>query len=97
VNLKHLIESMIHDLPSYLGSLQHKLVTAAGGTSAVYNLRDYLPETVQDTFTLLQSFPWVDTVSFLALFLLFVERCFIVYAWYKRAKRGDYDEGKPQQ
>ena len=96
MNLKQLTENMIHDLPNYLGSLQHKLVTAAGGTSAIYNIRDYLPDPVHDTFMLIQAFPWMDTVSFLALFLLFVERCFIVYAWYRRTKRGDYDEGKPE-
>lgn len=96
MNLKHLIDQMIHDLPAYLGSVQHKIVTAAGGTSAVYNIRDYLPEPVSDVIQAAVDFPWMDTVSFLALFLLFIERCFIVYAWYKRTKRGDYDEGKPQ-
>lgn len=96
MNLKHLIDQMIHDLPTYLGSVQHKIVTAAGGTSAVYNIRDYLPEPVQDVMHAAVNFPWMDTVSFLALLLLFIERCFIVYAWYKRTKRGDYDEGKPQ-
>jgi hypothetical protein len=97
VNVRQLIDQMIHDLPAYLGSVQHKVVTAAGGTSAVYNVRDYLPEPVHDVIQALASFPWVDTVSFLALLLLFIERCFIVYAWYKRTKRGDYDEGKPQK
>lgn len=96
MNLKQLTENMIHDLPNYLGSLQHKVVTAAGGTSAVYNLRDYLPEPVHDTLLIIQEFPWMDTISFLALLLLFIERCFIVYAWYRRTKRGDYDEGKPE-
>ena len=96
MNLKQLTENMIHDLPNYLGSLQHKLVTAAGGTSAIYNVRDYLPDPVHDAFTLIQAFPWMDTISFLALLLLFVERCFIVYAWYRRTRRGDYDEGKPE-
>jgi hypothetical protein len=97
VNLKHLTEQMIHDLPTYLGSIQHKIVTAAGGTSAVYNIRDYLPSPVHDVIQAVSEFPWVDTVSFLALLLLFIERCFILYAWYKRVKRGDYDEGKPQK
>ena len=97
MNVRQLIDQMIHDLPAYLGSVQHKLVTAAGGTSAVYNVRDYLPEPVHDVIQAFASFPWVDTVSFLALLLLFIERCFIVYAWYKRTKRGDYDEGKPQK
>ena len=88
---------MAHDLPAYLGSIQHKVVTAAGGTSAVYNIRNYLPEPFHNTIQAIAEFPWMDAISFLALFLLFVERCFIVYAWYKRTKRGDYDEGKPQK
>lgn len=97
MNVKQLIDQMIHDLPTYLSSAQHKIVTAAGGTSAVYNIRDYLPEPLHETIQAIADFPWMDTISFLALLLLFIERCFIVYAWYKRTKRGDYDEGKPQQ
>ena len=97
MNVKHLIDQMIHDSPAYFSGIQHKVVTAAGGTSAIYNVRDYLPKPVHDAIQAVAEFPWVDTISFLALILLFIERGFIVYAWYKRTKRGDYDEGKPQQ
>lgn len=99
--MKHEIKSAINHLlehmPDYTSTATHKIITAAGGTSAVYNIRDWLPDWMESTIDSVASFPWMNTLSAVALILLIIERTFIAWAWYRRWKRGDYSDKKPQE
>ena len=91
-SMKGLLEHMISNVHDYTGTLTHKAITAAGGTSAVYNLRDYFPRPVNDAIDSIASFPWIDTLSFIALLLLVIERSFIVWARIREHRRGEVTE-----
>jgi hypothetical protein len=83
-----LLDHMINNVHDYTSTLTHKAITAAGGTSAVYNLRSYLPDFANDAINHVANFPWMDLLSFVALLLLVVERSFIVWARWREHKRG---------
>jgi hypothetical protein len=86
-SMKSLLNHMIDNVHDYTSTITHKMITAAGGTSAVYNLRDYLPEPVNHTINFVLAFPWMDFLSAIALILLIVERSFIVWARWREHKR----------
>ena len=86
-SIRSLISHMIDNVHDYTSTLTHKAITAAGGTSAVYNLRDYLPEPIDNAINHIAAFPWMDLLSFMALLLLVIERSFIVWARYREHKR----------
>jgi hypothetical protein len=96
-NLKQIVNHLLESVPEYTTTATHKIITATGGASAVYNVRDWLPEWASSSIDSLASFPWMSTLSAIALILLIVERCFIVWAWYRRIKRNDYSDKKPQE
>ena len=91
-SMKSLLAHMINNVHEYTGTLTHKAITAAGGTSAVYNLRDYFPKPVNNAIDSIASFPWVDTLSFVALLLLVIERSFIVWARIREHRRSEATE-----
>jgi len=86
-NVKSIVDHMMINVHDYTSTLTHKAITAAGGTSAVYNLRDYLPDFANDAINHVANFPWMDLLSFVALLLLVVERSFIVWARWREHKR----------
>jgi tRNA A37 threonylcarbamoyltransferase TsaD len=88
-SMNQLIDHMISNVHDYTSTLTHKAITAAGGTSAVYNLRDYLPDPVNHVINHIAAFPWMDLLSFVALLLLVIERTFIVWARYREHKRSE--------
>lgn len=88
-SMKELLEHMISNVQAYTSTLTHKAITAAGGTSAVYNLRDYLPDPVNNAINHVAAFPWMDLLSFVALVLLVVERSFIVWARIREHRRSE--------
>jgi len=88
-SMKGLLDHMITNVHDYTGTLTHKAITAAGGTSAVYNLRDYLPDPINNAITHIGAFPWMDLLSFIALLLLVVERSFIVWARIREHRRSE--------
>lgn len=88
-SMRELLDHMISNVHDYTSTLTHKAITAAGGTSAVYNLRDYLPDPINSAITHVAAFPWMDLLSFIALLLLVVERSFIVWARIREHKRSE--------
>lgn len=96
---------MIADTGTYVQTLQHKLITYIGGTSAVYQLRndiadwtpDFLvsaiPDVVSEFFfasvDAIANFEFIEFLSGLAVLLLVVERFFIALGKYRSWKRGD--------
>lgn len=96
-NLRNLVNHLLESVPEYTSTATHKMITAAGGTSAVYNARGWLPDWASDAIDSVASFPWMSTLSAVALIMLVIERAFILWAWYRRYKRGDYSDKKPQE
>lgn len=96
-NLRNLVNHILESVPDYTSTATHKLITAAGGTSAVYNLRDWLPSWAHESINTVAAFPWMNFLSTIALIMLVIERAFILWAWYRRYKRGDYSDTKPQE
>jgi len=96
-NLKQIVNHLLESVPDYTTTATHKIITATGGASAVYNVRGWLPDWASDTIDSVASFPWMNFLSAIALFLLVIERMFILWAWYRRYKRGDYSDKKPQE
>ncbi len=96
-NLKNLLHHLLESVPDYTTTATHKIITATGGASAVYNVRGWLPDWFSDAIDGVISFPWMGFLSAIALILLVIERAFIVWAWNRRRKRGDYSDKKPQE
>lgn len=96
-SLKHLIQTVTVDTGAYMQTLQHKVITYAGGTSAIYQLRDtfsqWLPDPavnlITDIFSFIAAFPMMNFLSGLAVFLLVVERFFIAVGKYRAWRRGE--------
>lgn len=88
------------DLPSYLSSIQYKLVTWIGGMSLGYQASidsTFISHTfLMPVFEFLWGIDWVNTFTAYATIALGIERTFVLIAWVKRFRRGDYNEGKPQ-
>lgn len=91
-SLRHLIETVTSDTGAYVQTLQHKVITYVGGTSAIYQMRDtlsnWLPDwivnPVSDAFSFIAQFPFMDILSALAVILLIIERLFIINDWISR-------------
>lgn len=98
-SVKHLISTITNDTAAYMQTIQHKFLTYAGGTSAIYQLRDtlhdWLPSWIVDPiyfiFEIIASVPWMDMLSAIAVLLLIVERFFIAAGkymdWQERRKQ----------
>ena len=96
---------MAADTATYMQTLQHKLITYIGGTSAVYQLRDRIvdwtpdfisnniPDWLSDLFFFLvhiiSNFEFIEFLSGLAVLLLVIERIFINLIKYRAWRRGD--------
>lgn len=104
LNLKQHLNETIHiltiDFQHYVHSAYYKLVTWIFGGSiayqASYEAESYLPDFIIPIAEWLWSVNWINTLTFYAMLCLGVERTFVCVAWYKRFKRGDYNEGKPR-
>ena len=86
-SVKHLIETITADTGAYMQTFQHKFITYAGSTSAIYQLRerlenwlpDWLTDPVSSVFHFVASFPMMDFLSGTAVLLLVIERGFIIH------------------
>lgn len=102
-NLKQHLNDLTHmatsDFSHYAQSVQYKLFTWIGGGSVAYQAsheaESYLPDFIMPAVEWLWSVDWLNTFTTYAVLALCVERTFVAWAWYKRFKRGDYNEGKP--
>lgn len=74
-------------ITEYSHTLTSKAVAVVGGTSAVSHTPagSYIAGAL-DWF---MGWPWMETLSYIAVILLIIERGFIVWAWYQRSKKGD--------
>jgi hypothetical protein len=105
ISIKHALQDaanhLSNDIPQYINSLMHKSFTWIGGASAAYQLSptgsDYIPDFLMPLFSWLWHLDWLQLFSTYAVLALCVERTFVLWAWYRRAMRGDYDAGKPQE
>ena len=86
-SVKHLIETITADTGAYMQTFQHKFITYAGSTSAIYQLRerlenwlpDWLTDPISSAFVFLSNFPMMDFLSGTAVLLLVIERGFIIH------------------
>ncbi len=103
--IKHAMHDVLNhlanDMPQYINSFIHKSFTWVGGASAAYQLSssgaDYIPDVLIPIFNWLWHINWLQLFSSYAIIALGIERTFVLWAWYRRVKRGDYDEKKPQE
>ena len=104
-SVKHLVQTVTADTGAYMQTIQHKVLTYAGGTSALYQLRDtlhanlpsWLVDPIYFIFDILASIPWMDFLSAIAVLLLIVERFFIAigkYMDWKERRRAAKEESQ---
>lgn len=74
-------------ITEYSHTLTSKLLAVVGGTSAVSHTS--LGEKIAGAFDWFVSWPWMETLSYIAIILLIIERAFIVWAWNNKRKRGE--------
>jgi len=74
-------------ITDYSHTLTSKALAVIGGTSAISHTS--IGGWFADAFNWLQSWPWMETLSYVAIMLLLIERGFICWAWYRRYKRGE--------
>ena len=74
-------------ITEYSHTLTSKIVAIVGGTSAV----SHTPAGgwVADTVDWFIAWPWMETLSYIAIVLLIIERAFIVWAWNRKRQRGE--------
>ena len=97
--MRHNLTELTNWLLSIQSTISHKLWTiATGGTAAytagsaaVHSEGSGVIEKVTYFFT---NMTLMEFLSIIAILMLIAERAFILWAWNKRRKRGDYDEGK---
>lgn len=74
-------------ITDYSHTLTSKALAVVGGTSAVSHTS--FGGWLTDAFDWFLSFPWMTTLSYVAIILLIIERGFIVWAWNNKRKRGE--------
>ena len=74
-------------ITEYSHTMTSKALAVVGGTSAV----SHTPAGgwIKDATDWFINWPWMSTLSYIAIMLLIVERGFIVWAWYQKHKRGE--------
>ena len=74
-------------ITEYSHTLTSKIVAIVGGTSAV----SHTPagSWIADTVKWFTEWPWMSTLSYIAIILLIIERGFIVWAWNRKRQRGE--------
>lgn len=73
-------------ISEYSHTMLSKVVGTAGAAGAGAQLSSGWLDAVHDA---LYNFPWLNTLSAIAVILLIIERGFIVWAAYRKHKRGD--------
>jgi hypothetical protein len=74
-------------ITDYSHTLTSKALAVVGGTSAISHTR--FGDWIADTVIWFKTWPWMETLSYIAIILLLIERGFICWAWYRRYKRGE--------
>lgn len=74
-------------ITDYSHTLTSKALAVVGGTSAVSHTK--AGDWFADTFNWFINWPWLETLSSVAVIMLIIERGFILWAWYNRYKRGE--------
>lgn len=74
-------------ITDYSHTITSKALAVVGGTSAVSHTS--VGGWFKDSLDWLLAFPWMTTLSYIAIILLIIERSFIVWAWINRRKRGE--------
>jgi hypothetical protein len=97
--VKHNLNELTEWLLSIQTTISHKVWTLVTGTGAAYTAGSAAANAEGSGFfeRMLDFFINISVMEFLsmiALIMLIIERGFILWAWNKRRKRGDYDEGK---
>lgn len=74
-------------ITDYSHTLTSKALAVVGGTSAVSHTKagDWLA----NTFDWFINWPWLETLSTIAVIMLIIERGFILWAWRNKYKRGE--------
>lgn len=71
----------------YSHTMTSKAVTVIGGASAVSQTS--FGGWVANAVDWFHSWPWMTTLSYVAIILLIIERGFIVWAWNRKRRRGE--------
>lgn len=80
------LNGVANSLIEYSHTLTSKVLAAVGATSA----GTYITSKWYDpVYQFLIDWPWMGTLSFCAIVLLVIERTFIVWAWWRKYKRGE--------
>lgn len=79
--------NLANAITDYSHTLTSKALAVVGGTSAISHTS--IGGWVRDLSEWFLSFPWMSTLSYIAIILLIIERGFIVWAWNNRRKRGE--------
>lgn len=74
-------------ITDYSHTLTSKALAVVGGTSAVSNTR--VGDWLSDKFHWFIHWPWMETLSTVAVLMLIIERGFILWAWNNKRKRGE--------
>ena len=71
----------------YSHTMTSKAVTVVGGTSAVSQTP--AGAWLAGAMDWFMTWPWMTTLSYVAIVLLIVERGFIIWAWNNKRRRGE--------
>lgn len=78
---------LVNAITDYSHTLTSKFLAIAGGTSAVSHTR--IGDWFSGAFDWFAAWPWMETLSYVAIIMLIIERGFILWAWRNRIKRGE--------
>lgn len=82
---KNELATMVLDHSQTIAS---KVNLAIGGTAAISQTP--AGSWLADALNWFMAWPWMTALSYVAIILLIVERVFIVWAWNRKRKRGEF-------
>lgn len=80
-------EYFINHLAQYAQTWFHKMITITGSAGLIWQNKDWLPDWLNYSITVVFGFPFMSFFSGLAIILLCVERLTMIYFRYRRDKR----------
>lgn len=87
--MTNVVTSLTGGFEHYTHSFFYKFMTYAGGGVAVIKF-SWAPDWFNGALSYTLSLPWVSIIANTCLVLLFIERSFICWAWYRKWKRREF-------
>ena len=80
-----------NDLANIITDYSHTIISKVVGTTGGFAalMQTSIGTKINEAVDWFTSWPWMETLSYVAILLLIIERAFIVWAWNNKRRRGE--------